>query len=104
MLRLKRIEIPPYPGSIYIQSGDILGRTPYRASFHPLDEDVIDCGITLENAGDQIPNHLLRVDNVSKTFIYLSFVNKNPEENVTDSETNENPRKKTFSRDTHKEG
>jgi hypothetical protein len=27
---------------------------------------------------------------------------RNPEENVTDSETNENPRKKTFSRDTAK--
>jgi hypothetical protein len=29
---------------------------------------------------------------------------RNPEENVTDNETNENPRKKTFSRDTAKEG
>ena len=29
---------------------------------------------------------------------------RNPEENVTDSETNENPRKKTFSHDTSKEG
>jgi hypothetical protein len=29
---------------------------------------------------------------------------RNPEENVTDSETNENPRKKTFIRDTTKEG
>jgi hypothetical protein len=29
---------------------------------------------------------------------------RNPEENVTDSETNENPRKKTFSCDTTKEG
>jgi hypothetical protein len=29
---------------------------------------------------------------------------RNPEENVTVSETNENPRKKAFSRDTAKEG
>jgi hypothetical protein len=29
---------------------------------------------------------------------------RNPEENVTNSETNENPRKKTFSRDTTKKG
>jgi hypothetical protein len=29
---------------------------------------------------------------------------RNPEENVTDNETNENPRKKTFSRDTTEEG
>jgi hypothetical protein len=29
---------------------------------------------------------------------------RNPEENVTDSETNENPRKKTFRRDTAKDG
>jgi hypothetical protein len=29
---------------------------------------------------------------------------RNPEENVTDNETNDNPRKKTFSRDTTKEG
>jgi hypothetical protein len=29
---------------------------------------------------------------------------RNPEKNVTDDETNENPRKKTFSRDTAKEG
>jgi hypothetical protein len=29
---------------------------------------------------------------------------RKPEENVTDSETNENPQKKTFSRDTTKEG
>jgi hypothetical protein len=29
---------------------------------------------------------------------------RKPEENVTDSETNENPRKKTFSRDSTKEG
>jgi hypothetical protein len=37
--------------------------------------DVIDCGITSENAGDQIPNHLLRVLNISTTFIKLAFVN-----------------------------
>jgi hypothetical protein len=30
--------------------------------------------------------------------------NRNSEENVTEDETNENPRKKTFSRDTAKEG
>jgi hypothetical protein len=52
-----------------------LGRTPHRALYHPRDDDVIDCGITSENAGDQIPNHLLRVLNVSSTFIELAFVN-----------------------------
>jgi hypothetical protein len=61
MLRLKHIEIPSLPGSIGIQRGDILGRTPHRTLLHPLNEDVIDCGIAFENAGDQIPNHLLRV-------------------------------------------
>jgi hypothetical protein len=75
MLRLKRIETPPYPGSMFIKRGDILGRTPYRSSFHPLIDNVIDCGITFENAGDQIPNHLLRVKEVFKAFIHLSFVN-----------------------------
>jgi hypothetical protein len=40
--------------SIFIKVGDILDRTSYRASFHPLDDDVIDCGITFENAGNQI--------------------------------------------------
>jgi hypothetical protein len=30
--------------------------------------------------------------------------NRNPNRNVTEDETNENPRKKTFSRDTTKEG
>jgi hypothetical protein len=29
---------------------------------------------------------------------------RNPDEKVTDSDTNENPQKKTFSRDTTKEG
>jgi hypothetical protein len=52
-----------------------LGRTPYGALYHPRDNGVIDCGITSENAGDQIPNHLLRVLNVSTTFIELAFVN-----------------------------
>ncbi len=66
---------PPNPGSIVLKSGDILGRTPHRALYHPRDDDVIDCGITSENAGDQIPNHLLRVLNVSTTFIELAFVN-----------------------------
>jgi hypothetical protein len=66
---------PPNPGSILLKSGDILGRTPHHALYHPCDDDVIDCGITLENAGDQIPNHLLRVLNVSSTFIELAFVN-----------------------------
>ena len=66
---------PPNPGSIVFKSGDILGRTPHRALYHPCDDDVIDCGITSENAGDQIPNHLLRVLNVSTTFIELAFVN-----------------------------
>jgi hypothetical protein len=74
-LRLRRIEPPPNPGSILLKPGDILGRTPYRALYHPCDDDIIDCGITPENAGDQIPNHLLRVLNVSTTFIELAFVN-----------------------------
>jgi hypothetical protein len=52
-----------------------LGRTPYGALYHPRDYNVIDCGITPENAGHQIPNHLLRVLNVSTTFIELAFVN-----------------------------
>jgi hypothetical protein len=52
-----------------------LGRTPYGALYPPRDDDIIDCGITLENAVDQIPNHLLRVLNVSSTFIELAFVN-----------------------------
>jgi hypothetical protein len=47
----------------------------YHASSHPLDDGVIDCGISFENAGDQIPNHILHVKEVSKTFIHLSFVN-----------------------------
>jgi hypothetical protein len=75
VLRLRRIEPPPNPGSILLKSGDILGRTPYGALYHPHDDDVIDCGITSENAGDQIPNHLVRVLNVSTTFIELAFVN-----------------------------
>jgi hypothetical protein len=75
VLRLRRIEPPPNPGSILLKSGDILGRTPYGALYHPRDDDVIDCGITSENAGDQIPNHPLRVLNVSTTFIELAFVN-----------------------------
>jgi hypothetical protein len=66
---------PPNPASIFLKSRDILGRTPYRALYHPRDNDVIDCGITSENAGDQFPNHLLRVLNVSSTFIELAFVN-----------------------------
>jgi hypothetical protein len=75
-LRLRRIETPPNPGSILLKEpGGILGRTPYGALYHPRDDDVIDCVITLENAGDQIPNHLLRVLNVSTTFIELAFVN-----------------------------
>jgi hypothetical protein len=74
-LRLRRIETAPNPGSTLLKSGDILGRTPYGALYHPCDDDVIDCGITSENAGDQIPNHLLRVLNVSTTFIELAFVN-----------------------------
>jgi hypothetical protein len=75
-LRLRRIEPPPpNPGSILLKPGDILGRTPYGALYYPCDNDVIDCGITSENAGDQIPNHLLRVLNVSTTFIELAFVN-----------------------------
>jgi hypothetical protein len=48
---------------------------PPVALYHPRDDDVIDCGITLENAGDQISNHLLRVLNVPTTFIELAFVN-----------------------------
>jgi hypothetical protein len=75
MLRLKRIEIPSLPGSIGIQRGDILGHATHRTLLHPPDKDVIDCEITYENAGDQIPNHLLRVHNVSHTLIHLSFVN-----------------------------
>jgi hypothetical protein len=75
VLRLRRIEPPPNPGSILLKSGHILGRTPYRALYHPHNDDVIDCGITSENAGDQIPNHLLHVLNVSTTFIELAFVN-----------------------------
>jgi hypothetical protein len=52
-----------------------LDRTLYGALYHPRDDDVINCGITSENAGDQIPNHLLCVLNVSTTFIELAFVN-----------------------------
>jgi hypothetical protein len=74
-LPLRRIESLPNPGSILLKLGDILGRTPYGALYHPRDDNVIDCGITSENAGDQIPNHLLRVLNVSTTFIELAFVN-----------------------------
>jgi hypothetical protein len=74
-LRLRRIETPPNPGSILLMPGDILGRTPYGALYHPRDDNIIDCGITSENAGDQIPNHLLRILNVSTTFIELAFVN-----------------------------
>jgi hypothetical protein len=74
-LRLRRIEPPPpNPGSILLKSGNILGPTPHGALYHPRDGDVIDCGITSENAGDQIPNHLLRVLNVSTTFIELAVV------------------------------
>jgi hypothetical protein len=66
---------PPNPGSILLKLGDILGRTPYRALYHPCNDDVIHCGIMSENAGDQIPNHLLRVLKVSTAFIELAFVN-----------------------------
>jgi hypothetical protein len=52
-----------------------LGRIPSCALYHPRDNGVIDCGITSENAGDQILNHLFRVLNVSTTFIALAFVN-----------------------------
>jgi hypothetical protein len=68
-LRLRRI------GSILLKLGDILGRTPYGALYHPCNDGLIDCGITSENAGDQIPNHLIHVLNVSTTFIKLAFVN-----------------------------
>jgi hypothetical protein len=74
-LRLRRIETPPNPDSILLKSGDILGHTPFGALYHPRNDDVIDCGITSKNAGNQIPNHLLRVLNVSTTFIELAFVN-----------------------------
>jgi hypothetical protein len=75
VLRLRRIEPPPNPGSILLKSGDILGRTPYRALYHPRGDDVIDRGITSQNAGDQLPNHLLCILNVSTIFIELAFVN-----------------------------
>jgi hypothetical protein len=76
VLRLRGIETHPNPGSILLELGDILGRTPYHALYHPCNDDVIDCGIrSSKNAGDQIPNHLLRVLNISTTFIELAFVN-----------------------------
>jgi hypothetical protein len=76
VLRLRRIGTPsPNPALIFLKSGDILGRTPYCALYHPRNDGVINCGITFENAGDQIPIHLLPVLNVSSTFIELAFVN-----------------------------
>jgi hypothetical protein len=56
--------------------------------------------------GDQGEDLHAAQDVVLKGLVKAMIVGgkRNPEENVTNSETNENPRKKTFSRDTTKEG
>jgi hypothetical protein len=74
-LRLRCIEPPPTLAQSYSSRVISWAAPPYGPLYLPRDDDVIDCGITSENAGDQIPNHLHRVLNVSTTFIELAFVN-----------------------------
>jgi hypothetical protein len=74
-LRLRSLDDRPLSASIGVKAGDILGRQPYSAFWHPLDEEVLDLGITFENAGEQIPCHLLRVVEVTSHIMVLEFVN-----------------------------
>jgi hypothetical protein len=87
-------------------------------------EDHLDVDMNFTNAQDHVPDaerknetikerirasyHRLPYKAIPRIMIQYSAMivggKRKPEENVTDSETNENPRKRTFSRDTTKEG